>query len=631
MCGITGIYGFEDKHLITKMTSTLKHRGPDQYGYFNDKNISLGHRRLSILDLTKRGKQPMSNEDNSIFITFNGEIYNHLEIRKELEKKGHIYFSNTDTETVIHAYEEYGFDCLKLFNGCFAFALYDSNKKIIFLARDRLGIKPLYYTFYNNNLLFASEIKAILKFKEIKKELNLQALNSYLTYFANIDSETIFKGIYKLKPAHYLIYDGKNKIVKKYWSLKLETEKKPLSYFIKKLRNNLKRAVDLRLMGEVPLCVYLSGGIDSSTIVALLHMSKANIKTFSISFGYDEQKKEIDNAKRVSEFFKTDHSIIEVTPKTIKLLPEIIYYQDEPMADPTSIPTYILSKFTKKKGYTIALTGEGSDEIFCGYEQYKFIYLYNKYLKFIPKPIKLTLPFLLKSLPKPFLNKLFKYSEALGEKAFERFKKFLTSPIPSKAYLEIISIFDEDEKKEIMKNVVFNYNLEEWINKNFFIKKRDILTNLMNLELKTTLVENLLMKVDKNTMANAVEARVPFLDHTVVEDAFKIPSSYKLRHFVDKYILRKAMSDLLPKENVWAKKERFFVPINIWLDQDLRDYIKQIFDKKTFAKFKFFNTRYIDKIKKDLNKSKLFYTRQLWTLLNFYIWYKIYIEEEKIS
>ncbi|MBU0460736.1 MAG: asparagine synthase (glutamine-hydrolyzing) [Nanoarchaeota archaeon] len=387
MCGIVG-FNWDDQVLIRQMAAQLNHRGPDDEGYYTDKQVSLGHKRLKILDLTKNGRQPMCNEDNSIWIVFNGEIYNYQELKTWLETKHHKFSSNTDTEVIIHLYEEVGERCVEYLNGMFAFAILDTTKKRLFLARDRLGIKPLYYYINQNStnstknkFIFASEIKSILEDKTIKRKLNQNAFQTYFTFRANTDSETFFQDIYKLPPGHHLTYNltNHNFTIKKYWSLKINTKKKSIQYYQKKVQQELTASIKRRLMGEVPLGVYLSGGIDSAAVVGLLHsFAQDRIKTFSVGFGYEEQKAELGAANFIANHFNTDHHNLTVQPDTVKLLPKIIHHHDEPMADPTAIPTYILSEFTKKQNTTIVLTGEGSDEIFCGYEQYKLMKLWQK-------------------------------------------------------------------------------------------------------------------------------------------------------------------------------------------------------------------------------------------------------------
>ena len=349
MCGICGFYGFEDQKLLKDMVSILEHRGPDRKGFYSDKLVSLGHARLSIIDLSEKGKQPIYNEDKSICIVFNGEIYNFKEIRGDLENKGHRFYSNTDTEAIIHSYEQYGIDCVNNFNGCFAFAIWDSNKKRLFLARDRLGIKPLYYYFKDDKFIFSSELKSILLYKEFKKEINYQALDDFLTLRFVPGPDTIFKNIKKLSPSCIAILE-KNKLkIKKYWKINMNPINKPVNYFVKILQKELEGAVKRRLISDVPLGAFLSGGIDSSTVIAYMAKLKEEpIRTYAVSFGYEKEKDEMSYANLIANKFKTDHKEITVKADTFKILPRVIWHLDQPLPDPATIPTYLLSKEIRK-------------------------------------------------------------------------------------------------------------------------------------------------------------------------------------------------------------------------------------------------------------------------------------------
>ena len=619
MCGICG-FNFDDRGLLKSMMSVIKHRGPDDFGVYIDTKFSLGHRRLSIIDL-KTGKQPIHNETQDIWIIFNGEIYNYKELTKELEKQGHRFYTSSDTEAIIHAYEEYGINFVNKLNGCFSLAILDNNKKQLILARDRLGIKPLYYYFDGEKLIFASEIKSILQYP-IKRELNYKALYYFLSFRCNPLEETIFKGIKKILPGHYLIYRNHHISLYKYWDLEFKPSYRSEEFYIKKLFNLLLDAVKLRLMAEVPLGVYLSSGIDSGSIVGLISsMTEEPIKTFSVGFGLDENIDELRKAKITAEYFGIEHKEIIVEPDTINLLPKIVWYANEPMSDPTSIPTYLLSEQAKKH-VTVVLTGEGADEQFAGYEQYKFMLLYNKYLKFIPF---MKRRFLIKLVPKKLLDLFFKYSSMLGDEGLRRFYEFMTTKDNLDRYLKLITLFSEDEKKQLCKKT---YNLNSELESYF---SNNILSSCLLFDNKITLPANLLMKVDKNTMAHAIEARVPYLDHRVVEFASLIPSKFKIKNGIEKYIERKALIKLMPKEILKREKDRFFVPIHLWFETELMDISKQMLSEENVKKRNIFNYNYIEKIFKNFKKSKLFYSRQLWSLITFELWYKIYIEEQTNS
>ncbi|MDP7244675.1 MAG: asparagine synthase (glutamine-hydrolyzing) [Flavobacteriales bacterium] len=632
MCGICG-FNFSDRALLRSMNDCISHRGPNSKGYFTDKYISLGHRRLSIIDLTKSGNQPMFNEDKSIVLIYNGELYNFKEIKKSLQEKGHSFSSNTDTEVVVHAYEEYGTNCLNHFNGFFSFALYDSKKKILFLARDRIGIKPLYYYYDQKKFIFASEIKCILEDETVKRDINKNSLNEYFMFRYVHSNETILKNIYRVKPGCMLLFNCKNNKldIKKYWDVSIENKNYDENICAKNIFELFRDSVERRLMSDVPLGVYLSGGIDSSSVVAMMkRFGVKNINTYSVGFQYDVLGNELEYAKKVSDIFETKHHEFIIKPDIIKELPKIVWHLDEPLADPAVVPIYFLSK-EAAKSVTVILSGDGADELFAGYDQYKFTALGNK-IRFLPRMIRKNLiPLTVKALPKQLLDKIYKYSSTTGSKIHERFGKFISSvnENKAKAYLEVISVFDEDEKNKLLNDSYKSKNPYLLLNKTYFSNHKDFLNQLTYMDLKTYLPEDLLMKPDKMCMAFGIEARVPFLDHRLVEYAFNMPSRLKLKGNTTKYIMKKSFKNLLPYDILHRKKQPFQVPLDQWMSKDLKDYFRNLIEDKINDKF--FNKNYIKKILDNYNRSKLFYGRQIWSLGIFNIWHKIYVEEENIS
>ncbi|MCH8004324.1 MAG: asparagine synthase (glutamine-hydrolyzing) [Nanoarchaeota archaeon] len=632
MCGICG-FNFPDKILLRKMCSSMVHRGPNSKGYFVDKNLSMGNRRLSIIDLTKSGNQPMFNEDKSIALVYNGEIYNFKELKESLKNKGHSFSSNTDTEAVVHAYEEYGTNCLKYFNGFFSFALYDSKKKTIFLARDRLGIKPLYYYYNKQKFIFASEIKTILEDKTVEREINVNSLNEYLMFRYIHSNETILKNIYRLKPGHMIVFDcKKNKLnTEKYWDVTINNKNYNEEICAKNIFNLFMDSVEKRLMSDVPLGVYLSGGIDSSSVVAMMKkLGVKDINTYSVGFQYDVLGNELGYARKVSDIFETKHHEFVIKPDIVKELPKIVWHLDEPLADPAVVPVYFLSK-EATKSVTVILSGDGADELFAGYDQYKFMALGNK-IKFMPKVIRRNfIPALIKAVPNPLLDRVYRYSTSTGTKIYDRLGKFLSyiSENKAKSYLEIISVFDDEEKNKLLKKFYLTKNNYLHLNEEYFSNTKDFLNQITYMDLKTYLPEDLLMKPDKMCMAFSIEARVPFLDHRLVEYAFNIPSRLKLKGSTTKFIMKKSFKNLLPKEILHRKKQPFQVPLDRWLSKELRGYFRNLIENKINDQF--FNKNYIKKIFDNYNSSKLFYGRQLWSLGIFNIWYRVYIEEEKPS
>ena len=629
MCGIIG-FNWNDKKLLKIALKKMSHRGPDNSGTYLDKKISLGHNRLSIIDLSRSGDQPLSNEDKTIWITFNGEIYNFKEIRKNLKQK-HKFKSNTDTELLVHLYEEDGEKMLHKLQGMFAFCIYDSEKKILFLARDRAGVKPLYYYSKNKDFIFASEIKSILESNKIKRKINLEALSSYLTFRVNTLEESMIEGIKKLLPGHLLIYNLENNNIgiEKYWDVKYAPKYLSEEYYSKELYKLLDDAVKSRLMSDVPFGAYLSGGVDSGAIVSLMskHSSKP-IKTFSVGFKEDEHS-ELNEARFLAKKLKTDHHELIISRDSIKELPKIIYHSDEPNADPTIIPIYFLAKYNKKYS-TVILTGEGADELFAGYPQYKFMKIHNYLIRKLPNFIRSLIIFFIKKFPHKVLNRGFSYASALGEKGIERFSKFLMSNNYSEQYLNQLAIFNEEEQSQLLNKQI---SLYDKFNKYFTNPhSKSIVSECQNLDLKNPMIEGLLMKIDKNTMAFSVEARVPFLDYRIIEFSANIPERLKLKGFSkDKYILRKSIKEIIPKETMKRKKHHFFVPIDSWLSQELNSLVEKFLSEEYIKKQDIFNYNYIIKIKKEFEKSKLFYARQLWALIVFQIWYKQYIENEKVK
>jgi asparagine synthase (glutamine-hydrolysing) len=591
MCGING-FSWEDKNLIKQMNKIISYRGPDDKGTYTDKHVSLGHNRLSIIDLSKAGKQPMTNEDGSIFIVFNGEIYNFKEIKQKLIKKGHKFNSNTDTEVIIHAYEEFGEECLKLFNGMFAFAIWDTNNKKLFLARDRLGIKPLYYYLdqKNEKLIFSSEIKGILQ-HEIKKKINIQSFNSFLTYRFITSDETMIQNIKKLKPGHYLTYQNKKIHMNKYWNLKWNTINKSKDYFVKKIDQLLNESVDKRLLSDVPLGIFLSGGLDSSLITSInSKLRNDTIKTFSI--GFNHKSDELKYASKVANLLNTNHKELILDYNQItKEIPNIVWYMDEPHSDPSVIPLYFLSKFAKKD-ITVVNTGEGADELFSGYYHY---YIGSNLFNTIPNLIK------------------------------------------KKVYNYYYSPFKKNQRKQLLNNSDnTNNNINSSIKedntlKRYLNKKHHILNNVLHFDIKKELPNWQLTRVDRLTMAHGMEARVPFLDHNLVELSSSIPTNLKQKGFCGKYILKKVAKKYLPKEIIYRKKQGFTTPLHLWFKHDFNNITQNLFND---TNINFINKNYIKKL---LNKQKNIKnhtkftksTYQLFILSLFTIWHKTYIDQNK--
>ena len=582
MCSISG-FTWDNPDLIKKMNELLSYRGPDDTGVFIDDLISLGHNRLSIIDLSKAGHQPMPDKDEDLWIVYNGEVYNFMEIREDLETKGYTFNSNTDTEVILYAYKEYGAECLNLFNGMFAFAIWDTKNKELFLARDRIGIKPLYYCYKDKNLIFSSEIKALL-LHEIERELDLQCLNSYLTYRFIPSSKTMLKGIRKLMPGHYAIFKNGQLTIKKYWDLSWKIDTRSENYFISQLDKLLNESVEYRLMSDVPLGAYLSGGIDSSLVVAINSRLRDDpVKTFTVGFGHKSD--EFNYAQKVAEFYSTDHHDITLDYKTInQTLPTIIWQMDEPHSEMTIVPLYFLSEFAKKS-VTVVNTGEGADELLSGYPYY---YLGAKIFKPIPDFIK----------------------------------RFI--------YLWYYSPFKNKDRKELL-NYSFEQDnkLEHYLKCRIYPKEpKDFLNKTLLFEIKHELTNWELNRTDKMTMAHSLEARVPFLDHRIVELTASMPIALKQPTLMGKYILKKLALKYLPHEIVFRKKQGFYVPMHTWIKDTLEDALETLLfsNKKPFFNYNYIK-RLIHKHKNTTSRRPFqLYSFQLLTLLFFDIWYDLYIE-----
>ncbi len=619
MCGISG-FNFDDKELIKKMCTRIEHRGPDDYGYYTDKFASLGHRRLSIIDLSKKGKQPIFNEDKTICVVFNGEIYNYKDIKDELEKRGHTFSTNTDTEVIVHSYEEYKEDCVKLFRGMFAFCIYDRNEKKLFIARDRMGKKPIYYTDNAERFIFASELKAILCDNEFKREINLESLHHYLTFGYVPTPLTILKGIKKLEPGHYLIFKDEEIHVEKYWDVNFNEIKSDEKYYLSRLFEILKDSVNARLISDVQLGALLSGGIDSSVVVGLMANLTSNVKTFSI--GFDEKDfDELKYAKIVSNHFNTDHKEFNVRVNLINDLPKIAWQLDEPFVDPSALPTYYVCNLARKH-VKVVLSGDGGDELFAGYTRYnnwdqdKAIRYYKILPFFLRNGISMASNLFYSKTGKPFFRKVKKVGDLSNLNKEER-------------WISKLNIFNDEEKRELYKNYpevpnsfsVLNYHFKK-CNSNIFLNK------MLYADMKTFLLDDCLVKVDRMSMLNSLEVRCPFLDTYVIDIATSIPSYLKIKNNVNKYILKKAFSNMLPREILERKKQGFDVPIKHWIKNELKDFVNTSLINDIKAR-DYFNSNYVKRIIDEHNSDRRDNSRRIWALLMFEIWNKMYIDNIK--
>ncbi|MGN6533351.1 MAG: asparagine synthase (glutamine-hydrolyzing) [Ginsengibacter sp.] len=619
MCGITGLLHFNRDRTISpavlkNMSDSIHHRGPDDEGHFINQNVGLGFRRLSIIDLST-GHQPLANENSTIHIVFNGEIYNYQEQRSILKQKGYSFKTTTDTEVILHLYEEYGVHCLQYLRGMFAFAIWDANKQQLFCVRDRFGIKPFYYYSDNEKFVFGSEIKAILKSNNIDTTISIEALDSYFAFGYITSDLSIYKKIKKLQPAHYLILSLKDKPtieIKKYWEIDFEPDySKCENRWKEEIEECFSETIKLHMISDVPLGAFLSGGIDSSSVVSMMaRNSNHPVKTFSI--GFNEQKfNELKYARQVASKYGCEHHEQIVEPESIGLLPKLVNAYDEPFADPSAIPTYYVSRLAREF-VTVALSGDGGDELFAGYNSYsRFNRLYTRMYNFkSPSLNKLIWGNIHKVIPRKVRGKGLSHILSQDKKhqfAFISWQK----EERQKLMLPQLSAIDYSSASEIYKiNILKGSNINDHI------------TSMQYLDLQTYMVDDILTKVDRASMMNSLEVRVPLLDHKLAELTFKIPSNLKLKGSEKKYILKKTMEPFLPPSILNHPKQGFTVPISVWFKDDLRTYIKDTFNSSDCLMYNYLNKKYIQEEILNNQIAHIDFSERIWSLLFFNEWLK---------
>lgn len=616
MCGIAGIVYSDQTRVIGpapvgRMCGVLRHRGPDETGTWIRGHAGLGMTRLSIIDIAG-GRQPVHNEAKTVWVVFNGEIYNYRELRADLLKRGHRFYTSSDTETIVHLYEEYGENCVDHLRGMFAFAVWDAEKDQLLLARDRLGIKPLHYYVDDERIVFGSEIKSILQCDSIPRQVLPRSLVNYFFYGYVPDPETIFQGIYKLPPGHVLVYRNGRARVHRYWDIaytvgKVETEE----FYIERLLDLLDEAVRIRLMSEVPLGAFLSGGTDSSMVVALMarHMGEP-VKTFSI--GFENQKyNELVYARMVAERYGTDHHEQIVQPDAEAIIIDLVRQFDEPFADSSAIPTYYVSRFARQS-VTVALTGDGGDEVFGGYTHHLKSPL-ARYANWIPPRIRKSL-FLNTSsvLPEwfPGINTLRHFA---GDDT-ERYVRQMTRGLST--------IHDAIFSRELGERVATTDPSPAVLQYLNGVNGMDDLTKRLYLDTKTYLPGDILTKVDRTSMMVSLEARVPILDHHLVEFAATIPPEFKVNGRTTKYLFKKAAERLLPKEVIYRPKQGFAVPIAAWIRKDWSDMSHELVLGQRALSRKNFNPVFLRRIMSEHRLKRRDHSHIIWTLMILELWYR---------
>jgi len=614
MCGIAGKIYFDtnceiNSNELKKMTDVIYHRGPDDEGHFIEKNIGLGFRRLSIIDLLT-GHQPMSDISDRYYITFNGEVYNYQEKRSDLKKKGYIFRTNADTEVILNLYAEYKEKCLEHLRGMFAFVIWDRKEKVLFGARDRIGIKPFNYYLDNDKFIWGSEIKSILIDKSIDRSLCINALDYYFAYGYTPKEQSIYKRINKLKPGHYFILNpqaSRKFVVQNYWEIDFNPDySKSENYWKEEIYNLLNESVKLRMRSDVPLGAFLSGGIDSSIIVALMAKnSNQAINTFSIGFK-EEKFNELKFARQVAEKYQTNHHEFLVEPESIELLSHLVKAYDEPFADSSAIPTYYVSKYTREH-VTVALSGDGGDELFAGYHSYpkmfslKNAFYNNSFLsRAVYNPIN-------KLIPDYFFGKGFSYYLSKNKDMVHAYFCFWKDYERRKIFNNTVNIQIEKNISEKYKEAIL-YNING-----------DFVSKMQGLDMQTYMVDDILTKVDRSSMQNSLEVRVPILDHKFAELCFRIPWEYKLKKNSKKYIFKETFKHILPQDILHHKKQGFAMPLSTWFKYDLKEYAYDTLLKSNQLQ-EYLNMNQIKHILDYHQKGMRDYSLKIWSLLFFNEW-----------
>jgi len=626
MCGICGIMTFSPSVAIApeelrRMNEAIFHRGPDEEGFYHHEQIGMAMRRLSIIDLSS-GQQPISNEDGTLWIVYNGEIYNYLELRAELERRGHRFKTKSDTEAIVHAYEEYGVDCPSKLNGMFSFAIWDTRRRSLFLSRDRLGKKPLYYYAGRDRFLFASEMKSILQAQGVPRRISPQALDLYLTYEYVPAPHTILADLKKLPAGHSLLIkaDGKTEL-RRYWDLHFRENGYHSAELQQGLVELLQDAVKIRLMSEVPLGAFLSGGIDSSCVVALMARAMDQpVKTFSIGFE-EGSYNELHYAREIARHYRTDHKEFILRPNALELTEKLVRHLDEPLGDFSIFPTYLVSKMAREH-VTVVLSGDGGDELFAGYDAYRADRIYRAYRR-LPA-------FVRQGLISPAAKLLPPTEKKKG--AFNKIKRFVegTQYPEDLQHVRWMIFLAAQEKRllygEALRSVDMQHGAHDFMRHHFQnADSQDEINRQLYVDIKTYLCDDIMVKVDRMSMAASLEARAPFLDYRVVEYAATIPSALKLRGKQTKWILKQAMAGLLPPQIIKRGKEGFSIPIKNWLKQELRPLMLEVLSPARLKRDGFFDAAYVQRLIDEHLRGVENHSHRLWALTVFGIWHDHYL------
>ena len=628
MCGIAGFtqfsHDFGGQVSLKKMGDAIKHRGPDAEGQYLEDNIGLCHRRLSIIDLSESGNQPLVSQDENYIIAFNGEIYNYQPLREELVKQGYPFKTHTDTEVILALFAQLGIACLEKMNGMFAFALWDKTKQSLFIARDRIGKKPLYYYPTGNDVVFASELKAMLTLEQIPRQIRLDAVYDFFAYQYIPDPKSIFENIFKLEPGHYLTIDKNGLQKHQYWDISFKQQNDPGEAQIKKeLQKIIRECTVSRMISDVPLGAFLSGGVDSSGIVATMAKNSDKPVT-TCSIGFDtKQFNETEFARLVAERYHTQHHELTVHQNVKDNLKTIVSFFDEPFADPSLVPTFFVSQLARKQ-VTVAVAGDGGDEVFAGYEKYSIDDVENKLRKLFPQVVR-------KSIFPAISHLLAKFNNKLCKKGSTLLRSLSLEPDMG-FYLSNAQITDaewENITTDKTRKALGNYHPSA-ITTQFYQSSDapDHLSKILYTDMKTYLPGDILVKVDRMSMANSLEVRAPILDYTLMEFAATIPAKYKYKNGEKKYILKEAFKDDLPDEILYRKKMGFSVPLAEWIRGEIKQLSHEVLFTSSGGIREYFNMQSVQDIWNEHQAETKDHSTLLWSLLMFQMWWNQYMETE---
>ncbi len=631
MCGIFGFAGFEDPKLLERMSKVLAHRGPDGEGYLHCGRVSMGMRRLSIIDL-EGGDQPIYNEDRTIAVCYNGEIYNYPELMEELQRRGHRFSTHCDTEVLVHGYEEYGIEVLDRLNGMFAFALYDLRRGELILARDRAGQKPLYYYHKDGRFLFASEIKAILEADGVERCCNERALDSYLALRYVPQPETLFGGISVLPAAHYLRLRNGQLSTRRYWRLELSTgEYKKESEYFEEFQHLFVDAVRIAMRSDVPVAAYLSGGVDSSLVVAVMRRFTDHLKTFSLGFGsaIDETGQAEELARRLG----CEHQTVLCGPEELERLPRAVWHLERPIGDALILAYFRLAEAASQHG-KVVLSGEGADELFAGYSFHKIIKWTEAYDRWVPRAVtrRLTVP-LLAAAPVDLLDRFFVYPAHLGArgkaKTVDYLRRYAERSL-SQNYVALRALFDQGERHALYAGPLKELASDGW-QRGTEPPPGPFLDRLLSLQFDDWLQDNLLLRQDKNTMAHSLELRAPFLDHRLIELAFRMPPGLKVRGLVDKYVERELARRLLPPENVRRSKNPFYFPLEDFRTRpELQELVRMTLDPERVRRRGYFDPAAVRQLVTLMETGEFLYLKQVLSLVILELWHMVFIDNQRM-